>query len=133
MLALNAKCSVGDQLHPRGRLDSATYDLIGGVYKQVAEKEAWCENAKAVTDIAVFSAEEFLDRNSPNYSRVPQQMMGVVRMLQEGRHQFDIIDSQADFSQYKLLICPMRYSCLWRFAIEIKSIYTKRRCFNCFL
>jgi hypothetical protein len=106
MLALNAKCSVGDQLHPRGRLDSATYDLIGGVFKQVAEKEAWCENAKAVTDIAVFSAEEFLDRNSPNYSRVPQQMMGVVRMLQEGRHQFDIIDSRADFSQYKLLILP---------------------------
>jgi hypothetical protein len=106
MLALNAKCSVGDQLHPRGKLDSATYDLIGSVYKQVAEKEAWCENAKAVNDIAVFSAEEFLDPDSPNYTRVPQQMMGVVRMLQEGQHQFDVIDSQADFENYKLLILP---------------------------
>ena len=29
MLALGAKCSVGDQLHPSGRIDPATYDLIG--------------------------------------------------------------------------------------------------------
>jgi hypothetical protein len=106
MLALNSKCSVGDQLHPRGRLDSATYDLIGSVYKQVAEKEAWCEGAKAVNDIAVFSAEEFLDPDSPQYTRVPQQMMGVVRMLQEGQHQFDVIDSEADIEKYKLLILP---------------------------
>lgn len=106
MLALNAKCSVGDQLHPRGRLDTATYDLIGSVYKEVAEKEAWCENAKAVTDIAVFSAEEFLNPDSPEYTRVPQQMMGVVRMLQEGQHQFDVIDSQTDFLDYKLLVMP---------------------------
>lgn len=106
MLALNAKCSVGDQLHPRGKLDNATYELIGSVYKQVVEKEAWCEGAKAVNDIAVFSAEEFLNPDSPEYARVPRQMMGVVRMLQEGQHQFDIIDSHTNFSDYKLLIMP---------------------------
>jgi hypothetical protein len=106
MLAMNAKCSVGDQLHPRGRLDEATYDLIGSVFKEVAAKEAWCENARAVADIAVFNAEEFIDPNSPEYSRIPQHMMGVIRMLQEGQHQFDIIDSKSDFSAYKLLIMP---------------------------
>ncbi len=106
MLALNAKCSVGDQLHPRGKLDNATYELIGSVYKQIAEKEAWCEGAKTVNDIAVFSAEEFLNPDSPEYTRVPLQMMGVVRMLQEGQHQFDVIDSYTNFSDYKLLIMP---------------------------
>jgi hypothetical protein len=30
----------------------------------------------------------------------------VVRMLQEGAHQFDVIDSLADFSRYKVLILP---------------------------
>ncbi|HZF65706.1 MAG TPA: alpha-L-fucosidase, partial [Chitinophagaceae bacterium] len=39
MIAMNAKCSIGDQLHPKGRLDKATYDLIGKAYKKVAEKE----------------------------------------------------------------------------------------------
>src|SRR4029450_8740079 len=39
MLALGAKCSVGDQLHPTGTLDAATYALIGGVYAEGARKE----------------------------------------------------------------------------------------------
>jgi hypothetical protein len=30
--------------------------------------------------------------------------MGVVRMLQEGTHQFDILDSESEFSPYKVLI-----------------------------
>ncbi len=104
MLAMNAKCSVGDQLHPRGRLDAATYDLIGSVYGQVAQKEAWCEGAKARTDIAVFSAEEFSGYNMN--ARTPDQMMGAVRMLQEGKHQFDVVDSQSDLSGYKVVVMP---------------------------
>ncbi len=104
MLALNAKCSVGDQLHPKGRPDAATYDLIGSVYAEVARKEPWCVNAAARTDIGVFSAEEFTVNNLG--SRTPDQMMGAVRMLQEGKHQFDVVDSQSDFSGYKVLIMP---------------------------
>ncbi len=104
MLALNAKCSVGDQLHPKGRLDAATYDLIGSVYGEVARKEPWCVGATARTDIGVFSAEEFTANNLE--SRTPEQMMGAVRMLQEGKHQFDVVDSQSDLSAYKVLILP---------------------------
>lgn len=106
MLALNAKCSIGDQLHPRGKLDAATYDLIGDVFGEVARKEAWCADARAVTDIAVFSAEEYIDPDSPDYSRIPQQMMGAIRMLQEGQHQFDVIDSKSNLNKYRLLILP---------------------------
>ena len=47
MLALNAKCSIGDQLHPTGRLDQATYDLVGPVYREIARKEPWCRGARA--------------------------------------------------------------------------------------
>ena len=57
MLAHGAKCSVGDQLHPRGRLDAATYELIGSVYEQVEAREPWCEGAVPVTDIGVFNVE----------------------------------------------------------------------------
>jgi hypothetical protein len=104
MLAMNAKCSIGDQLHPRGRLDKATYDLIGRAYKKVAEKEQWCEGAKAVTEIGVLTSEEFATPGMG--SRTPEAMMGVVRILQEGAQQFDVLDSDSQFENYKLIILP---------------------------
>ena len=104
MLALGARCSVGDQLLPSGKIDEATYQLVGSVYNQVEKKEPWCYQAQPVTDIGVFSPEEFLDRD--NTSRVPDQAKGAVRMLQEAAHQFDIIDSQSDLGKYKVLILP---------------------------
>ena len=100
MLALNAKCSIGDQLHPTGRLDRATYDLIGAVYGDVARKQAWCRGANALTDIGLFTIEEF------SGARLTPETVGAVRMLQEGGHQFDIVDSESTLDDYRLLILP---------------------------
>ncbi len=100
MLALTGKCSVGDQLHPSGAMEQATYDLIGSVYAEVERKEPWCRGAKAVTDIAVFTPEEFIPE------RLPAPILGAVRMLQEGGHQFDLVDTQSDLSGYSVLILP---------------------------
>jgi hypothetical protein len=105
MLALNAQCSIGDQLHPRGAIDQPTYDLIGGVYAQVEEKEPWCAGAQQVVDIGVLTPEEFdpaLRRADVDF----RPMMGATRMLQEGAHQFDIIDSSADLDRYKVVVLP---------------------------
>ncbi len=102
MLALGARCSIGDQLHPTGRMDFATYDLIGAVYAQVEAKEPWCRGAKPVTEIGVLSAEEFIG------GRMPPPSVGVIRMLQEGAHQFDVLDSQSDFQPYEVLVLPDR-------------------------
>lgn len=103
MLALGAKCSIGDQLPPSGAIEPAVYDLIGAVYGSVEQKEPWCRGARPLNDIAVLSPEEF---GGPDVARVPPATMGVERMLDEGGHQFDIVDSQADFGVYKLLILP---------------------------
>jgi hypothetical protein len=40
------------------------------------------------------------------HGRTPEPMMGVVRMLQEGARQFDVLDSASDFAPYKTLILP---------------------------
>lgn len=104
MLALNAKCSIGDQLHPYGVLDEATYDLIGDVYKQVADKEQWCVDAQPVCDIGVLNAEDYVKLEGTD--RVPAQNIGVARILQEGKHQFDFLDAEMPFDKYKLLILP---------------------------
>ncbi|HEY6553314.1 MAG TPA: alpha-amylase family protein, partial [Vicinamibacteria bacterium] len=100
MLALGAKCSIGDQLPPQGRLDPATYALIGSVYAEVEKKEPWCRGARGLSDIGVLSPEEFqVGRQNPS-------ALGVVRILQEGHHQFDIVDSKGDLGPYRLLILP---------------------------
>lgn len=100
MLAMNTKCSVGDQLHPNGRICSHVYDLIGGVYREVERKEPWCRKARAVTEIGVLTPEE------GNRERSSECAMGVSRMLTEIGRQFDILDSRSGFAQYPLLILP---------------------------
>ncbi len=100
MLALNAKCSIGDQLHPTGRNDQATYDLVGAVYAEVEKKEPWCIGARPVTDIGLFTPEEFTGQ------RLTPETLGAIRMLTEGGHQFDILDSRGDFDAYRVLILP---------------------------
>jgi hypothetical protein len=100
MLALGAKCSIGDQLPPQGRLDPATYALVGSVYAEVERKEPWCRGARPLADVGVLSPEEFQSgRQNPS-------ALGVVRVLQEGHHSFDILDTQSDFGRYRLLVLP---------------------------
>lgn len=110
MLALNAKCCVGDQLLPHGQICADTYKLIGDVYAQVEAKEAWCAGATSLAEIGVLTPEEFapaLHRHEVDF----RPIMGATRMLQEGssqgaRYQFDILDSRSDFASYKALILP---------------------------
>jgi len=101
MLANGAKCSIGDQLHPRGRLDKAVYDLIGSVYKSVAEKEPWCEGAEPYVQVAVLlleDAEGDLQRNDSSE--------GATKILMELKHQFNVIDPWEDFDRYQLIVLP---------------------------
>ncbi|MBZ5562485.1 MAG: alpha-L-fucosidase [Acidobacteriia bacterium] len=101
MLAQAGKCSVGDQMHPRGRLVKPVYELIGRTYRSVAEKEPWCTGAKAVTEIGFLSTANF---------HVPVAVAhtdhGVTNMLAELHHQFDTLDRDSDFAGYKLIILP---------------------------
>ncbi|MBO4422739.1 MAG: beta-galactosidase [Clostridia bacterium] len=90
-LALGAGCSVGDQLHPSGRMDPSTYALIGAAYAEAEAKEPFCRGASAVSDIAVL-ADDY--------------PTGANRILLEKKYLFDVIDRYCDISGYKLVILP---------------------------
>lgn len=105
MLAMGAGCSIGDQLHPRGRLSEGAYDLIGKIYKSVREKEPYCRAAKPVAEIAVLTPEEFYPEGEYNLGISPS-LIGAVRMLQELSFQFDVIDSKTPMDSYQLIILP---------------------------
>ncbi|MEM8876086.1 MAG: alpha-amylase family protein [Planctomycetota bacterium] len=107
-LAADATC-IGDQLPPRGILDKTTYELIGGVFESVKKKEPWCQDAVAVTDVAVMNPEEFQESEGVFHHQEESQGrtdFGAVRMLAELGQQFDLIDSERDFSKYRLIILP---------------------------
>lgn len=100
-----AKCSIGDQLHPNGKMDEATYELIGEAYREVEKKEAWCEDVSSIADIGILSAESIEDTSIlDDFNN--QSDSGVVRMLLEEHYLFDLIDPQSNFSKYKLIILP---------------------------
>src|SRR5262249_49762503 len=102
MLAEGARCSVGDQLHPTGELDAATYELIGGVYTQVAEKEPWCAGAESVAEIAVLTPEAIGRADA----RVDSAAVGALRMLHEAHSPCDVVAGVNAWPRYALLIMP---------------------------
>lgn len=107
-LANGARCSIGDQLHPDGTMDEATYALIGEAYREVAEKEAWAVGATNVADVALLSLEAvggYLPGEDVA-ARTGRSDAGAVRMLLEGHVLFDVIDAEADFGRYKVVILP---------------------------
>jgi hypothetical protein len=109
MAAMGAGCSVGDQLPPDGRLDAATYDLIGGVYNRLAELEPYLVDAQAVSDIAVLTPEAFVTQKAGHAAqaeRQPATAMGAVRMLEELQQQFDLVDQHSELEPYHVVVLP---------------------------
>ncbi len=53
MIANGARCNFGDQLHPRGRLDSETYRLIGAVYEEVRDLHRFVPGARPDSNLAL--------------------------------------------------------------------------------
>lgn len=105
MLAYGAKCSVGDQLHPDGRMNADTYDLIGAAYAEVEAKEAWCSEISPVAQIALVSAE----RNqgaARSHLTASVADEGAARILMELHLPFVVLDQDADWQGYELVILP---------------------------
>ena len=105
-IANGARMSIGDQLHPGGALDPATYALIGAAYAEVELKEAYCENSVNVADVALLSVEAAATAANRSADRFEKSDAGAVRMLLEGKFLFDVIDTQQDLSAYKVLVLP---------------------------
>lgn len=99
-IANGAGCSIGDQMHPLGEMNMATYGLIGKAYSLVEEKEPWLDGAVNVADIAVLSAESLTG------NRDEKADFGANRMLLENNCLYNFIDGTMDFSGYKLLVLP---------------------------
>ena len=106
MLAYGAKCSVGDQLHPEGEINQSTYEIIGSAYRQVELKEPWCENVSSVAEIGLLSTASLIEGVKDVWDVNEDADVGAARLLLEGHFLFDVIDTEMDFSKYKILLLP---------------------------
>lgn len=108
MLANGSKCSIGDQLHPSGKIDASTYDIIGQAYREVREKEQFCDNVTSPADIAIVAVEPFMseDEKLAITTTHPEPSTGASRLLLELHQFFDFVTLDMDLSQYKVLILP---------------------------
>ncbi len=107
-LAAGGRISVGDQMHPRGRLDRATYVLIGAAYAEVERKEPWCRGARNVAEVGLLSLEAALGedgRHQPGASGALTDA-GALRVLQEGKLLFDVLDARSPFERYRVVVLP---------------------------
>ncbi|MCL5269814.1 MAG: alpha-L-fucosidase, partial [bacterium] len=96
-LSQGMSSSVGDQLHPRGVPDRATYELIGNVYRHIEACEPLIDGARIVSEAAVVIDPEKGDRPGPDG-------LGTIRALQQLRVQFDLLPPTADLAAYPLVI-----------------------------
>jgi hypothetical protein len=96
MVSIGASMSVGDQLHPLGKLDKSTYSVIGYAFDYVSKIEKFSENTKAYTDIALW-----ISHNNASD-------MGCSKMLQLMHLEFDVVESGEDISKYQCVVLPDR-------------------------
>ena len=103
MNAFGAKCGIGDQLHPEGKLDLSTYAVIAPAYREVEASEPWCRDTVPVFDIGVLSSEAENGRGAGFSNECDT---GASRLLLEGHQLFSLIDREVDFAKFRLLILP---------------------------
>ncbi|MCL2814031.1 MAG: beta-galactosidase trimerization domain-containing protein [Oscillospiraceae bacterium] len=104
-IANGAKCSIGDQMHPEGFLDKATYELIGAAYAEVEAVEQYCDDVESAADIAVFGDDYYTE---PFGAGCKKSFVGASRMMLEGKYLYDVVDADSDIGKYKLVILPDR-------------------------
>jgi hypothetical protein len=106
MIAHGAKCSIGDQLHPRGTLDPAAYELIGKIYKRVEEREPWLSDVTPVAQIGLFHVTGKATGMFATVASGSGTEEGATRLLTQLKHQFNVINGNSDFGKYELVILP---------------------------
>ena len=110
IIAHGAQCDLGDQLPPNGRLDPAVYQTIGPCYAEIARLEPFLDRAVPVTEAAILVRGNPLD-DLATVERIFKHDVGVsvygmTKLLMECHVQFDIVEGDAAWERYRLLVLP---------------------------
>ena len=119
IVAQGAHCCIGDQPPPSARLDPGVYETIGRAYAEIAALEPYLEGAAPVVEAAMVV--DGLPLTDPGArtpaagagasgggtdDRMPDSVAGTAKLLAELQVQFDIVEPDAAFERYRLLVLP---------------------------
>lgn len=111
IVAAGGSLSVGDQLHPSGRLDDAVYRRIGDGYRFIDEIDEYLRGSTTVAEAVLLVAGD----HCTDFARVETVFdppvragaLGFAKLLVEHRVQFDVAEpGTVDLSRYGLVILP---------------------------
>jgi hypothetical protein len=94
--------SVGDQLHPSGKLCKSTYQLIGEVYGQTEWAEPFYVGAKPIKHIGVLSPGNLKTSRETSCTSIE----GVAVLLDSLHYEYQVIDDQVKLDDYALVVLP---------------------------
>jgi len=97
-LANGMRPNIGGHFHPRGDLEVAVFDRIEKIYKDLQTMDAWFDNARNFTEIAIVHPNPVI--------QAEDKLKSSTRMLSELKQQFDIVTLASDWSKYKVLVLP---------------------------
>ncbi len=100
IVANAARCDIGDQMPPNGRLDPAVYHVIGKSYARIKALEPWLEGAVPVTEAAIVTGGLPLEHPSTEAN------FGISKLLIESRIQFDVVEPDAPWERYGAILLP---------------------------
>src|SRR5262249_1438173 len=101
-LSQGARCDIGDQVPPDGRLEPAIYHVIGQVYQHIERIEPYLEQAVPVTEAALLAGGD-APCNEVNY--------GWVKLLTESCVQFGIVERETKWQErYALIVLPENFA-----------------------
>ncbi len=100
IVANAARCDVGDQMPPDGRLDPAVYHVIGKSFGRIKAIEPHLEGAAPVAEAAMLIPAVPFDRLRDEY------IYGVTKLMLEARLQFDVVEPGQEWERYGLVVLP---------------------------
>ena len=103
IVAAGGRISVGDQLHPNGRLDPAVYRLVAGSFERIERLEPWLVDAESVVEIALLTTSQ-TEQVVSGVGGQPPDIEGAAQFCLESGIQFDILDEQGDLTPYSAVI-----------------------------
>ena len=97
MMANGARCSVGDQLHPYGKMDEATYKNIGYAYSYAEQIEEYCFDTQETAKLGVLISTD---------ANVNEAM---AKLLLDCHVDFNVVHGENDLNRFDTIILPAKY------------------------
>lgn len=97
MMANGARCSVGDQMHPYGKMDMETYKNIGYAYSYAEQIEDYCFDTQETARLGVMISTD-AEKNE-----------AMAKLLLDSHVDFDVVHDEEDLQRFDTVIIPDGY------------------------